>query len=130
LNYFIYGLLKKDLPLYIPFLEKPADPNDKAALLAGERNLWCTAVFTYFANRAIIEKDGAYYSIPDKLKAENQKRIQVFDFENVSVWAQPDGTIIYEKSSRASNIKRFTILGTKNYAKVMTVTTANLLQGL
>lgn len=130
MNFFIYALQKKPDPEYIQFIDKPANAADKAQVLAGERNLWCTIVFTHLADRKIVQQGDEYFSIPANAKLDGRKQVKVFDFKPVTVFVEDNGTVTYGKTKRSTDVMRFTVLNKEIYPKVMTSATASLLKEL
>jgi hypothetical protein len=115
MNYFIYALQKKQSPDYLAYLDKDVDEAARKQVLSGIRNLWCTAVFTEAAGRAIVK------NIPP---------VEAFRFAPVSVFVGNDARIIYEESARSHQVFRFQVVNPESYPKVMTSITSHLLAEL
>jgi len=74
LQYFIYALEhKKDDPL--SFLSEPVDAGRKDRLLTGERNLWCTALFSVLAWPASQTGDDLFCFSPVELSVRDDATI-------------------------------------------------------
>jgi xylan 1,4-beta-xylosidase len=127
INFFIHALEKRTDPDACGFLERAVDPAARERLLAGRRNLWCTAVFTHVAGRKIVRDATGWTSLaPDRIPA-GAESFAPFRFVPVSLRVDPEGRVIYEDSPRAHRVMRFQITDRKRYAEVMTAVTARLI---
>ncbi len=127
LNYFIYALLHKDESDPIAFLHKDALDNEKQKVLSGNRNLWCTAVFAYIANRKYVIREGDWISVPaDKVRSDDQVW-EIFTFSPVKVHVDDAGKESYKDVPDSCTIKRFQIIDMETYAQAMTSVTRELI---
>jgi len=127
LNFFLYALLKKEESDPVGFLEKPIDAATRERILAGKRNLWCTAVFTHVAGRCIVQEGTGWTSIPAGKKTPDATAVKVFRFVPVSLHVDGDARVVYEESPRAHQVQRFQIVDRKRYARIMTDVTSCLI---
>lgn len=129
MNYFIYALARKGPELKIKYLDAEADSKEKKKVLAGVRNLWCTAVFGDAAGRKIVKRGDKYISIPKDMSKDSDKGIKLFTFEDVSVTINEKGNTI-DKPESAHKVKCFRIVDNDIYAEAMTSVTADMLSHL
>jgi len=129
MNYFIYALVVKAPKQNIEFLDKKVNEEYKRKLLAGKRNLWCTAVFTHIADRKIIWRGDRYISIPKRASEKSGQVIKLFTFEDVSVAINEKGNTI-DKPESAHKVKCFKVVDKDIYAEAMTSVTADMLSHL
>jgi hypothetical protein len=108
LQYFIYAL-EKEKADPLAFLTGPVDPSRKQELLAGERNLWCTAVFAVLA------------------WPTNQTSTQVFGFSPVELSINDEAVITYGPGKTSQKVMRFEVRDRDRYARQMTLETAEWL---
>ena len=111
IQYFTYAL-EKEKADPLAFLTQPVDIVRKEKLFAGERNLWCTAVFN-----AMTWPAG---------KTAND----VFGFVPVDVSIADDAVISMGKSATSKPIMLFAVLDRAHYAEAMTRATAQRLATL
>ena len=130
MNFFIYALLRKQKNEYIEFLTGEVDAGDKTKVLSGRRNLWCTAIFTYIANRKIILRDNEYLSVPASTEVNSDSAVEIFDFSGVSVFVDNKAVVCYENIDRSNKMRQFRILRKDIYPRAMTSVTAHLLSDL
>ncbi len=128
LQFFIYALEKESAPP-AEFLTLSPDPEAKARLMAGKRNLWCTAVFTSLADRKIV-RDGERYLSVGSDTGTVYKEHKIFEFSPVYVSISEDAKIAYGETGKAQKIMRFKVLDQQSYAEAMTSVTAHLLSTL
>ncbi|MGE5609114.1 MAG: nucleoside hydrolase [Bacillota bacterium] len=126
MQYFIYALeVNRQAPLAlgepIEFLDRPIDPAREQRVLAGSRNLWCTAVFTALADQAIVREGERWVYRPMK---ELGGEKPIFGFRPVNVEVSDTAAIKYGAGHR---IMRFEVYDRKNYAEAMTAVTRELL---
>ena len=110
----------------LAFLQKPVDRGEWRRVLEGERNLWCTAVFTHLVGRAIVEHRGAVYSVP----AAQGRTVTPFTFDRVLVNVDPTGMILYPNEAPHYGVNRFRVTDSQNYNRIMTAVTAHLVEQL
>lgn len=131
LQFFIYALAKETAdPL--GFLTWPVDAARREQLLAGTRNLWCTAVFSALAGRDLV-REGEHYiarSPPPDRTPDASLRNELFEFEPVDLRITDDAVVKYGSAPDARRIMRFTVRDQANYARGMTEVTAGLLISL
>ncbi|MCC6823231.1 MAG: nucleoside hydrolase [Verrucomicrobia subdivision 3 bacterium] len=128
LQYFIYAL-EKESAEPCGFLTQPVDDVRRARLLAGTRNLWCTAVFSALAGRDLVCEDRRYVAKPrpSGRAANPSLRNELFEFEPVTVRITDAAVVTYGPAPEARRIRRFTVRDPVNYARGMTEVTAGLL---
>ncbi len=127
-QYFIYALEKeKSAPL--SFLKQPVDPARRDRLFAGERNVWCTAVFGALAGRTVAFDGTRYGFAPLKIGSAGEQAAPgaLFGFSGVEVAVSDKGVVRYEKGGEAKKVWRFEIRDPARYAEGMTAMTAELL---
>ncbi len=125
-QYFIYALLKKSDVDPVDFLDRPVDRGEWKQVLAGTRNLWCTAVFAHLAGHKIVEKRGAVSTIP----AMPGQHVTPFTFDHVLLDVDSTGMTIYPAEVPHYPVNRFRVTDPENYARIMTAATAHLLEQL
>ncbi|HUU29983.1 MAG TPA: nucleoside hydrolase [archaeon] len=128
LQFFIYALEKETAPA-LEFLTLTPDPEARARLLGGRRNLWCTAVFTSVSGRKMVLVGDRYLAVPQ----DNQtalKEHKLFGFSPVYVSISEEAKISYGNKQGAQKVMRFEVLDRENYARGMTSATAQLLSSL
>lgn len=128
IQFFVYALEKRtDDP--IDFLKRPVDQASQKKLFSGERNLWCTAVFTHAADGRIARRNGQYSLRPQGASPTGQET-PLFDFSEVELRVNEFGAVIYGKGKSFHKVLRFDILDQEHYADGMTAITAGLLAAL
>jgi hypothetical protein len=130
MNYFIYALLKKDSPDHLAFLDASVDEQDKARVLSGVRNLWCSAVFTAAAARTIIEEGEEWVAVPTASLPEDAHSCEVFRFVPVSLCVDDQARVVYRKTPPSHQMFRFQVVNPGLYPEVMTSVTGHLIGGL
>ena len=108
-NFFAYALLRKTDADHIGFLRAEVNETERREVLAGQRNLWCTAVFTHVAG--------------DTTRG-------VFRFVPVSMRIGEDGSVLYGPDPQAHTVQRFKVIDAARYPDVMTSVTRQLIGGL
>ncbi|MBN2246288.1 MAG: nucleoside hydrolase [Candidatus Aminicenantes bacterium] len=127
MNFFIYALLKKDLPDYLGFLEDEVDERDRDQVISEVRNLWCAAVFTEAAGRKIIKKDAGWASVPGCYPSEETQVCEVFRFVPIDVYVDNKARVVYQDKDRSHQIFRFQIINLESYPEIMTSVTSHLI---
>ncbi|MHC4281834.1 MAG: nucleoside hydrolase [Planctomycetota bacterium] len=127
MNYFIYALLKKNEKNPIQYLDNEINTEDREKLLLMNRNLWCSAVFSYVAGRQFVSQGNRVISIPSNAACNNKQKVIPFTFNEVSAFVDKQGNVLYEHTSRAGKINRFQVIDKETYPAVMTSITAQLL---
>jgi hypothetical protein len=110
-QYFIYAL-EHERADPLAFLAQPVDVARRAKLLAGERNFWCTALFSVLAWPV------------------SQTGEDLFGFAPVEVNVGDDATVRYATGPGAQKVMRFEIRDPAHYAAEMTRRTTRLLRSL
>jgi len=130
-QYFIYALEKRTAdPLR--FLALPANPVSRADLMAGRRNLWCTAIFASLAGRELAREGVHFVSKPRPLNRPEDRtlRNELFAFEEVDLRITDGAVVKYGADPEARKVLRFVVRDRANYARGMTEATAGLLASL
>jgi hypothetical protein len=104
-QYFVYAL-EHETADPLAFLASPVNEERKKRLFAGERNLWCTALFAVLAWP------------PDKTGNE------LYGFPEVEVSITDDAVVRYGPSGSSHKIRRFEVRDSVHYAESMTAATA------
>jgi NADH-quinone oxidoreductase subunit N len=131
-QYFIYAL-EKEKADPIQFISVPPDPVRKAALLADERNFWCTAIFGTMSGRRIFTNGRTWISRPPNWRppaSETWSEVTLFDFEEVSLRISDEVRIDYSPGAGSTRLHRFKVVGASDYPRAMTAVTAELLSSL
>ena len=131
IQFFIYALEKeKSDPLAI--LAAPVDSQRQTRLLAGTRNLWCTAIFGGLSDRKVAFDGTNYVSLRVKNDTANKPKAygDLFGFSEVDLSITDQAVIRYGKSKDSKRVLRFDVLNKAHYAKGMTAATAGLLSNL
>jgi hypothetical protein len=126
-QFFIYALEhEKTDPL--AFLHQPVDAARKAKLFAGERNLWCTALFASVAGRTVVY-DGkkVLLSAAWAMSGARQPAGALYGFEEVEVIVTEAGVVKYASGRGAVKVRRFVVHDRDRFAEGMTRATADLL---
>lgn len=111
LQFFIYAL-EHEQANPLSFLSEPVNPSRRERLLAGERNLWCTALFSVLAWPASQTGNGLYGFAPVAFSLNDDARIR-------------DAT-----GPDSRTVMRFEIRDPARYAATLTQATARLLEQL
>jgi hypothetical protein len=128
-NFFAHALLRKDGD-GIESLRRPVPPEERAQVLAGERNLWCTAIFTHAAGRNFVRRNGEWLAVPRGSEEAGDEKVEIFAFTPVSVFARGEGEVVRGESDRAHAIRWFQVLRKDVYYEAMTSATRHLLLDL
>jgi hypothetical protein len=131
LQYFIYAL-ERETAEPLGFLSKPVDAARRERLMAGTRNLWCTAIFGSLAGRDILREGPDYVSKPrpPARAMDRTLRNELFEFQEVELHITDDAVVQYGAHPEAHKVMRFTVLDRTNYDRGMTEATAGLLASL
>ena len=129
MQYFIYALDRQKAPP-LEFLSQPVPAEARTRLLAGTRNLWCTAIFGVMAGRKVI------YDAPQNQfrwsealpSAATAVPGELFSFQAIKVTVSDDGVV--RTANGTNEVHRFEIRDRERYAEGMTAMTARLLAGL
>jgi hypothetical protein len=128
LRYFLYALEKRGGDP-IAFLDAPMAEGERERLLAGSKELWCTAIFTFLSGRKTVHDGKRVVALPPA-KAAGLPERKVFGFSSVDAAIDDAGRIRYGAAPDSRRVQRFEILDRKGYAEAMTSMTAALLEGL
>jgi len=131
LQFFIYAL-EKETAEPLAFLRHRVDAARRERLLAGTRNLWCTAVFGALAGRDLVREGGRYVSKlrPHSHTMDRTLRNELFGFEEVEVRITDGAVVKYGTHPDARKVMRFTVRDQASFACGMTEATAGLLASL
>ena len=129
IQFFTYALERKDPSPHDPlrFLAEPANATERERLLAGKRNLWCTAVFVHLAGQQIVQQAGRWAAIPIGSAGDARP---IFAFREVEVSVDETAAIRYGPAPLSRKVMRFEVLDPANYPAAMTAVTAELLTSL
>jgi hypothetical protein len=130
MNFFIYALTAVDSPDPIGFLDSEVDGPARARVLAGKRNLWCSAVFTAVAGRRIVEREGMWLALPPDRIAAEDRVVEAFRFLPVALHVDGEARVVYGESERSRTVRRFQVVDPGSYARVMTSVTGRLIEDL
>jgi hypothetical protein len=130
MNYFIYALLHKTDSDHIGFLHDNQPDSERLKVLSEERNLWCSAVFAFVANRKYVLRDGRYLSVPGRNLRKGEKVVEIFTFHPVKVKVDRTGKETLGDVAGAQVVKRFHIENREIYASAMTSITGELIKDL
>jgi hypothetical protein len=128
-QYFIYALLKKKEVDPVRFLGEPVKENEWNAVLAETRNLWCCAVFTHMADRIFVRQGETWVTVPAG-SPPGGAPVEPFRFEEVLVNVDATGMAVYPAAGERYRVRRFAVADPRNYEKIMTSATAQLLAQL
>ena len=109
-RYFLY-MLRKATNDPIAYLSEPMGAADKEWMMAGERNLWCSALLRLAAG-GNVQHEGR----------------DVASFAPVDVSVSDSGAVTYGKSPGSRQIMRFEIKDRADFAVAATAATARLLE--
>jgi len=129
-QYFIYAL-EHERSDPIKFLSLPVNPERRAKLWAGERNLWCTAIFGTVSGRRILFDSGRLVYLNPIAQTNalppEAAGTELFRFSAVDVQISDDAVVQYTSGPGSHKIMRFEIVDPAHYAAAMTQATAELL---
>jgi len=126
-QFFIYAL-EHEKADPVAFLRQPVDAARKAKLFAGERNLWCTAIFASVAGRTVAY-DGTHFSLTPAgaLSNAGTPAGALYGFEEVSIIVTDAAVVKYDSGPGAVKVRRFAVWDPARFAEGMTRATADLL---
>ncbi len=127
LNFFTYALLRKNHKDYNSILHNEVISEEKERIFNEERNLWCTAVFTYAAGRKIVERNGEWIAVRKVEVLPTDETVEIFRFNPVSVLASGRGELDYSEHQNSNNVNRFQVIRKDIYYRAMTSVTRNLI---
>ena len=130
-QFFIYAL-EKEMAEPLAFLSQPVDPVRQERLLAGTRNLWCTAVFGVMSGREVVwDGQRGRLTLPhSNHSGTGGGEKALFGFTEVSIRVSDPGVVSYGKGPGSHRVKRFEVLDAAHYEPGMVQATAELLGGL
>lgn len=114
MNYFTYALLRNNEKNPVQYLDRKNNKDDREKVLLMNRNLWCSAVFPYVAGRRFVRQGERVISIPVNTSYDKDQEVKPFGFEEVSIFVDAKGNVLYEHTSRARKINRFQVVEKKN----------------
>jgi len=131
IQYFIYAL-EKESSDPLGFLSRPVEPERKARLFAGRRNLWCAAVLGVMSGREVVVDGGKWTSVlPGSSRAAaGAQRKPLFGFPEVDVLVSDAGVVRYGKGPGSHKVRRFEVREPAQYEPGMVEATAGLLSTL
>ncbi len=131
LKYFSYALEKEKSPPD-EFMRRPLSPDRKSRLLAGTRNLWCTAILGTVAGRTVVHDSERRVLSPQKRNQTPSAASSrpLYRFSEVALSITDSAVVELGAASGAKKIMRFEILDKAHYAEAMTAATADLIANL
>lgn len=131
LQYFIY-MLDEETAEPPAFLSRPVDPERRARLFAGTRNLWCGPILGVMSGREVVFDGRRWVSlIPGtERRAGAAQRKPLFGFSDVEVTVNDEGAVSYGKRPGSHQVKRFEVRDPAHYEQGMVEATAGLLATL
>ncbi|HNQ88598.1 MAG TPA: nucleoside hydrolase [Verrucomicrobiota bacterium] len=126
-QYFLYALdHERGDP--IAALARPVDPARRDRLFAGQRNLWCTAVFAWVTGRTVVRTGTDYRLAPPPAgpSPDPETPAPLFGFEPIEV-SVDDHAVVRYGGPNTRCVRRFVVLDPARYAEGMTRVTAALL---
>jgi hypothetical protein len=120
MNYFIYALLRKTEPDPVAWLHAKVSEEERAMVLAGERNLWSAEFFPYAVGRKYVVRDGRCLAVPaDRVRVGDQV-VEPFRFVPVAVRVDAQGREWLDGGPGSRMVNRFQIVDRQSYAEAMT----------
>jgi hypothetical protein len=98
-------------------------------VLAGERNLWCAAVYTAIADRPIVRRLGAWRSVAPGASIDGEP-VASFRFERVLLDVDPTGLVSYTAGLPHFPVHVFRVTDPETSTRAMTELTAEILESL
>ena len=130
MNYLIFALLRQPPDDPIGFLHESRPDSEKLKVLADQRNLWCSAVFPFVADRKYVLREGRCLSVAERNLRKGDQPAAIFTFQPVKVKVDGKGVETCGDVAGAREVNRFQILDRSNYAPAMTSVTRELLKEL
>jgi hypothetical protein len=135
MNYFRYALLAKKDSLYIDALSQPADPEEIKTITykqeEGMRNLWCSHIFPYIAQRNYILKNNECTTQSNNDLIKQGQIIKPFRFNEEYASSDPGGMVWPDTSGRKTNmIHVFKITDKEAFTSQMTSVVSHLMEEL
>jgi hypothetical protein len=130
MNYFAYALLHKNESDPVRYLDREPSREDVEEVMQMHRNLWCTAVFPCIAGRRFVRQGERVMALPAGAPHDGKQVVVPFQFEEVSVYVNEKGTVLYEDTSRSNKVRRFRVVDPEQYSGMMASITAQLLRDL
>jgi hypothetical protein len=133
MNYFTYCLLANRDSSYIGALTAPVDSQAVRMITNvqenGSRNLWCSHVFPYIANRSYYIKDGRCTTSLRHKKSGDENVIQPLRFREIYAHSDLSGMVWPDSVKTAANrINVFEITDMKNFRVEMASVVEDLLK--
>jgi hypothetical protein len=131
IQYFIYAL-EKETSEPLAFLSRPVEPERKARLFAGIRNLWCAAVLGTMSGREVVFDGRNWVSVLPAGSGAGAiaGRSPLFGFAEVEVTVSDAGVVGYGKGPDSHKVRRFEVRDQAHYEPGMVQATAALLSTL
>jgi hypothetical protein len=131
LQYFIY-CFRQSRADPLEFLRSPPSAEDRAFILSGAKEMWCTAIFTGLTSRKTWTDGKVFRAVPEGTKPpEGFSRKDVFRFTQVELTVDAAGKVRYGPGPGAHRLERFEIaIEPGRYGEAMTSLTNGLLREL
>jgi hypothetical protein len=135
MNYFRFCLLNKKDSLYIDALKEPADPEETKTITykqeEGNRNLWCSHVFPYIAQRDYILEKNDCFTRSNNDKNKEGTIIKPFAFKAEYAFSDLSGMLWPDTTgSKTNTIHFFELTGKDVFTSQMTSVVSHLLEEL
>ena len=135
MNYFRFCLLAKKDSLYIDALTRPADPEEIKTITGkqedGRRNLWCSHIFPFIAQRNYILVNNECFTRSKNDKVKEGQVITPFTFREEYAFSDLRGMVWPDTSKEKTNkIHIFKIADKAAFTSQMTSVVSHLLEEL
>jgi hypothetical protein len=135
MNYFRFGLLAKKDSLYIDALTVPADSEEIKTITYkqedGARNLWCSHIFPYIAQRNYILENNECLTRRNSDKIKEGQIVRPFTFKEEYAFSDLSGMIRPDTTGTQTNkINVFEITDKESFTPQMTSVVSHLLEEL
>jgi len=130
-QYFIYAL-ERETAEPLAFLSRPVEPERRARLFAGTRNLWCGPVLGVLSEREVVSEGTRCDSVLPQAKrsAASGGRKPLFGFREVDITVSEAGVVSYGREGGSHKVRRFEVRDPDHYEAGMVEATAALLSTL
>ncbi len=131
IQYFIYAL-EKETAEPLGFLSRDVEPERRARLFAGTRNLWCAAVLGVMSGRKVVFEGGRWLCVAplSSPAASVAGRKPLFGFSEAEISVNDTGVVSCGVGPGSHKVKRFEVRDSASYEQGMTEATAALLSSL
>ena len=121
-NYFWYAILRKDAKKdHLKALYEPIPEEERHAVLAEIRNLWCASTFAYVADRKFVRHGDDCMAVPVSDVQAGDRPNEPFTFLPVSVYVDPEtGKELLEDTALAHKVQMYHVVNKAAYAQDMT----------